>query len=297
MRPESVEYQDLAFSMTGMYREVYMEDDIRFLIEILDLEQIEENIYRGHSPDWHRMPRVFGGQVASQALMAAGRTVEIGSVHSLHAYFLRLGDPTIPILYEVDRIRDGRSFTTRRVVAIQRGKAILNLDASFHIREDGPQHSVKMPEVADPESLQSLDERIDLDRPYPIDQRFIGELPWVASSVPRSPSEQIWIRANGILGDDPLVHACVITYASDMSLYDSMLFPHNLRWDDPNFRGASLDHCMWFHRSFRADEWIFYDQESPVATGGRGLARAQMFDKQGNLIISLAQEGLMRIVK
>ncbi len=277
-----------------------MGNDIKFLIDILDLEQIEENIYRGKSPDWHRMPRVFGGQVAAQALMAAGRTVEMGTVHSLHAYFLRLGDPSIPILYEVDRIRDGRSFTTRRVVAIQRGRAILNLDASFHVGEDGPEHAIAMPEVPPPDTLESLWERIDEEfrnRPFPIEQRFIGDLPWTKSKTPRSPTERIWIKAQGELGDDPLIHACVATYASDMSLYDSMLLPHNLAWDDPQFRGASLDHCMWFHRPFRADDWILYDQESPVAYGARGLARAQMFDSSGNLIISLTQEGLMRIVK
>ncbi len=283
-----------------------MADDVGHLVELLDLEAIEKNIFRGVSPSWHRMPRVFGGQVAAQALMAAGRTVSDGRPHSLHAYFLRLGDPTIPILYEVDRIRDGRSFTTRRVVAIQRGQAILNLDASFHVDEEGHAHQFAMPSAPAPESLPTLAQRLAphageatdfLDRPHPIDQRFVGELPWVRSKEPRPGCQQLWIRADGDLADDPLLHACVVTYASDMSLFDSMLLPHNLRWDDHDFMGASLDHCMWFHRPFRADRWIFYDQKSPVAFGARGLSRAQMFDQEGNLVISLVQEGLMRIVR
>jgi acyl-CoA thioesterase-2 len=281
-----------------------MADDVEHLVEILELEPIEFNIFRGVTPDWHSLPRVFGGQVAAQALMAAGNTVETGRVHSLHAYFLRGGDPTIPILYEVDRIRDGRSFTTRRVVAIQRGEAILNLDASFHVDEPGPTHQVPMREVPPPEELPTLKERLEpfaeevgefLSRPHPIDQRFIGELPWVRTGKPRPACQSLWIKANGSVGDDPLLNACVITYASDMSLFDSMLFPHNLRWDDPGFMGASLDHCMWFHRPVRADEWIFYDQESPVAYGARGLSTARMYDRSGNLAVSLAQEGLMRV--
>jgi len=279
-------------------------DALDFLVKLLDLEPIEVNIFRGVSPD-ERRQRVFGGQVAAQALMAAGRTVERGRVHSLHAYFLRPGDPNVPILYEVDRIRDGRSFTTRRVVAIQHGQAIFNLAASFHVHEEGPLvHQVPMPEVPDPESLPSLHVRLEpyrqeladwFARPHPIDQRHVGELPWMEHE-PGDPVQRVWIRADGELGDDPLLHACVAAYASDMSLFDTMLASHDVRWDDAEFMGASLDHCMWFHRPFRADEWLLYDMDSPNAYGARGLARGFLFTRPGELVVSMVQEGLMRLV-
>ena len=256
------------------------------------------------SPDEHRQ-RVFGGQVAAQALMAAGRTVERGRVHSLHAYFLRPGDPNVPILYEVDRIRDGRSFTTRRVVAIQHGQAIFNVAASFHVYEEGAfDHQVPMPEVPDPETLPSLHDRLEplrdeladwFARPHPIDQRHVGELPWMQHEA-RDPVQRVWIRADGTLPDDPLLHSCVAAYASDMSLFDTMLAPHEVRWDDAEFMGASLDHCMWFHRPFRADEWLLYDMDSPNAFGARGLARGFLFTRDGTLVVSMVQEGLMRLV-
>jgi acyl-CoA thioesterase II len=278
-------------------------DALDFLVKLLDIEPIEVNIFRGVSPD-ERRQRVFGGQVAAQSLMAAGRTVEHGRVHSLHAYFLRPGDPTVPILYEVDRIRDGRSFTTRRVIAIQHGHAIFNMAASFHEPEDGPfEHQVAMPDVPDPESLPRLPERLEpmrdqlaewFARPHPIDQRHIGELPWLAHES-RDPIQRLWIRADGTLGDDPLLHACIATYASDMSLFDTMLAAHEVRWDDADFMGASLDHCMWFHRPFRADEWLLYDMDSPSAHGGRGLARGFLFTRDGSLAVSMVQEGLMRL--
>ena len=281
-----------------------MSDALDFLVKLLDLEPIEVNIFRGVSPD-ERRQRVFGGQVAAQALMAAGRTVERGRVHSLHAYFLRPGDPNVPILYEVDRIRDGRSFTTRRVVAIQHGQAIFNLAASFHVHEEGPLvHQVPMPEVPDPESLPSLHVRLEpyrqeladwFARPHPIDQRHVGELPWMEHE-PGDPVQRVWIRADGELGDDPLLHACVAAYASDMSLFDTMLASHDVRWDDAEFMGASLDHCMWFHRPFRADEWLLYDMDSPNAYGARGLARGFLFTRPGELVVSMVQEGLMRLV-
>jgi acyl-CoA thioesterase II len=280
-----------------------MSDALDQLVHLLDLEPIEVNIFRGTQPDEERQ-RVFGGQVAAQALMAAGRTVANGDVHSLHAYFLRPGDPSLPILYEVDRIRDGRSFTTRRVVAIQHGRAIFNLAASFHDAELGIEHQFPMPDVPDPESLPSLPERLTpwrnelaawFDRPHPIDQRYIGELPW-RNHDPQGPYQRLWLRADGTLPDDPLLHACVATYASDMSLFDTILQPHPVRWDDPNFMGASLDHCMWFHRPFRADEWLLYDCDSPVATGGRGLARGFFFKRSGDLAVSMVQEGLARIL-
>jgi acyl-CoA thioesterase-2 len=237
--------------------------------------------------------------------MAAGRTVERGRVHSLHAYFLRPGDPNVPILYEVDRIRDGRSFTTRRVVAIQHGQAIFNVAASFHVYEEGAfDHQVPMPDVPAPETLPSLHDRLEpmrdeladwFARPHPIDQRHVGELPWMAHEA-RDPVQRVWIRADGTLPDDPLLHACVAAYASDMSLFDTMLAPHEVKWDDAEFMGASLDHCMWFHRPFRADDWLLYDMDSPSAFGARGLARGFLFARDGTLVVSMVQEGLMRLV-
>ncbi len=280
-----------------------MSEDLDFLVDLLDLEPIEVNIFRGVSPNEDRQ-RVFGGQVAAQALMAAGRTVDIGRPHSLHAYFLRPGDPTVPILYEVDRIRDGRSFTTRRVVAIQHGRAIFNLSASFHVDESGLFHQIPMPEVPGPEELDSLVERLEpyretfgdwLDRPHPIDQRHVGSLPFSHESD-KEPVQRLWIRADGILGDEALLHACIAAYASDMSLFDTMLAPHDVRWEDNDFMGASLDHCMWFHRRFRADEWLLYDMDSPVASGARGLARGFLFTREGELAVSIVQEGLMRLL-
>ena len=280
-----------------------MSESLDFLVNLLDLEPIEVNIFRGIQPDEERQ-RVFGGQVASQALMAAGRTVEHGQVHSLHSYFLRPGDPTVPILYEVDRIRDGRSFTTRRVVAIQHGRAIFNMQCSFHTPEQGIEHQFTMPVVPDPEGLATLPDRLEpwreelaewFERPHPIDQRFIGDLPWKITEG-REPIQQLWIKADGDLPDDPLLHACVATYASDMSLFDTILAPHAIRWDDPNFMGASLDHCMWFHRDFRADEWLLYDTDSPIANGARGLARGFLYDESGRLCVSMVQEGLTRVL-
>ncbi len=281
-----------------------MGDALDQLVNLLDLEAIEVNIFRGLSPDEDRQ-RVFGGQVAAQALMAAGRTVDAGAPHSLHSYFLRPGDPSVPILYEVDRIRDGRSFTTRRVVAIQHGRAIFNLSASFHIDEPGLEHQVAMPDAPPPESLPSLAERLApyrdvlsdwFRRPHPIEQRHIGDLPFIHGGG-REPLQRLWIRADGELPDDRLLHACVAAYASDMSLFDTMLAPHDVRWDDPDFMGASLDHCMWFHRPFRIDEWLLYDMDSPNAAGARGLARGFLFARDGTLVVSMAQEGLMRLTR
>jgi acyl-CoA thioesterase-2 len=272
------------------------------LVQLLDLEPIEVNIFRGRSPDETRQ-RVFGGQVAAQALVAAGRTVERGLVHSLHSYFLRPGDPQVPILYEVDRIRDGTSFTTRRVVAIQHGRAIFNLHCSFHVEEEGFVHQLPAPEVPGPETLPTLRERLAslsddvaqfFSRPHPIDQRFVGELPWLRRGEGGEPRQRLWLRADGALPDDPLLHAAVVAYASDMTLFDSILQPHRVRWDDPGFMGASLDHCMWFHRPFRADEWLLFDQESPAAYGARGLARGTLFTRDGRLVVSVVQEGLVR---
>jgi len=281
-----------------------MSQALEFLVELLDLETIEVNTYRGRHPEEERQ-RTFGGQVAAQALMAAGRTVSHGRVHSLHSYFLRPGDPTTPILYEVDRIRDGRSFTTRRVVAIQHGRAIYNMQASFHDDEVSIEHQIAMPDVAGPETIAPLLERVqaefgDVDewfkRQHPIDQRFLGEVPWSPKRA-KEPFQRLWIRADGELPDDPLLHACVVTYASDMSLFDAILAPHSIRWDDGSFMGASLDHCMWFHRDLRADEWLLYDTNSPIAHGGRGLAQGFLFSRDGELKVSMVQEGLTRVIK
>ena len=278
-----------------------MGEDLELLVDLLEVEQVEVDIFRGTQPDEERQ-RVFGGQVAAQALVAAGRTVEHGVVHSLHSYFLRPGDPKIPILYEVDRIRDGKSFTTRRVVAIQHGRAIFNMQTSFHRRESGFEHAFPMPHVPDPESLPTFEELVgDADagelemRRHPIEMRFVGGLPWGVRE-PRPPYKQLWIRADGLLDDDPLLHACVATYASDMSLFDTILLPHSIDWDDGGFMGASLDHCMWFHRPFRADEWLLFDTDSPVAYGARGMARGFLYDRAGHLCVSMVQEGLARVI-
>jgi acyl-CoA thioesterase-2 len=260
------------------------------------------NIFRGHSPHEDRQ-RVLGGQVAGQALVAAARTVDRGAVHSLHAYFLRPGDPTLPILYEVDRIRDGRSFATRRVVAIQHGQAIFNLQASFHTLEPGLDHQREMPtELPDPESLPDWSTLVapyrppslPPDRPRAIDVRHVDAPPILGTSAPRPPRQRVWLRADGQLPDDPVLHACVLTYASDMTLLDTTLLPHGLGAQDPSVMMASLDHAMWFHRPFRADEWLLYDQETPTTAGSRGLAFGFIYTREGKLAVSVVQEGLLR---
>jgi acyl-CoA thioesterase-2 len=274
------------------------------LVNILDLEAIEVNLFRGVSPDENRQ-RVFGGQVAGQALVAATRTVEPGrSVHSLHAYFLRPGDPTVPILYEVDRIRDGKSFTTRRVVGIQHGKAIFNLQASFHTLEPGPDYQLPAPlDVPPPESLPDFKTRMFpyrermgdwYDQPRPIDLRHVDDGPFSRQGTPAY-GQQVWLRADGTLPDDPTLHACIVTYASDMTLLDTTMLPFGMSWDTPGMQMASLDHAMWFHRPFRADEWLLYDQR-PISTGGaRGLAGGAIYTADGALAVSVVQEGLVRV--
>jgi acyl-CoA thioesterase-2 len=270
------------------------------LIALLDLEAIEVNIFRGRSPNEDQQ-RVFGGQVAGQALVAAARTVERGMVHSLHAYFLRPGDPKIPILYDVDRIRDGRSFTTRRVVAIQHGQAIFNLQASFHVDEQGLEHQFTFPSgLPDPNSLPTYEERMapiyaKMGRPIPkrpIDTRLIDGVG--KPDDPDRPGQRLWLRADGKLPDDPMLHACVVTYASDLNLLDTTLVPHHLSWTDTGVQMASLDHAMWFHRPFRADEWLLYDQTTPSTSGARGLAIGHLFNTSGQLVVTVVQEGLLR---
>jgi acyl-CoA thioesterase-2 len=279
------------------------------LCALLDLEPIEVNIFRGVSPEASRQ-RVFGGQVAGQALVDAARTVDDDRpVHSLHAYFLRPGDPSVPILYEVDRIRDGRSFTTRRVVAIQHGRAIFNLAASFHAPEAGLEHQIDLTEVMwdgeeppDPESLPDWRERMapyreripHYDEPRPIDTRVVD---WSVAERQESnpPYQRVWLRASGALPDDPVLHTCVLTYASDMTLLDTTLIPHGVKGVmDGRIMMASLDHAMWFHRPFRADEWLLYVQDTPSAQGGRGIARGSIYTAVGQLVVSVVQEGLIR---
>ncbi|MCZ0989063.1 acyl-CoA thioesterase II [Streptomyces diastatochromogenes] len=286
-----------------------MSQALQDLLELLDLEQLEEDIFRGQSRS-AVVPRVFGGQVAAQALVAAGRTVPADRLaHSLHAYFLRPGDPGAPIVYSVDRIRDGRSFTTRRVVAVQHGKPIFHLSASFQTYEEGLDHQAPMPPAPDPETLPTSQERLRgydhldpavverfLEAREAIDLRYVDEPPYGKFGEPREPHSQVWFRANGKLDDDPLLHVVLATYVSDMTLLDAVLLAHGRGgWAVGDVVGASLDHAMWFHRPFRADEWLLYDQESPSAHGGRGLGQARIYTQDGQLAISVIQEGVVRV--
>ncbi|MEU5885969.1 acyl-CoA thioesterase II [Streptomyces sp. NPDC047461] len=285
-----------------------MSQALQDLLDLLDLEQIEENIFRGRSRP-AIVPRVFGGQVAAQALVAAGRTVpEDRLAHSLHAYFLRMGDPGAPIVYTVDRMNDGRSFTTRRVVAVQHGQPIFALSASFQKYEEGFDHQTPIPAAPDPATLPTSQERLRgydhiapdvvekfLEAREAIDLRYVDEPPYGRFGEPREPHSQVWFRTNGKLADDPLLHVVLATYVSDMTLLDSVLLAHGRGgWAVNDVVGASLDHAMWFHRPFRADEWLLYDQESPSAYGGRGLGQARIYTQDGRLAISVIQEGVVR---
>ena len=280
--------------------------DIEDLVDILDLEKIEENLYRGTSPDvgWQR---VFGGLVISQALAAANRTVTPDRfVHSLHGYFLRPGDPSIPILYEVDRIRDGSSFTTRRVVAIQHGKAIFTLSASFQIDEPGLEHQSVMPDVPQPEDLpnpEQLYESYLKDAPEHIRRFWLRERPVEIIPVSMThyisndalpPEQHIWIKANGKVPASRPLQAAFLAYLSDMTLLDTALFPHGLSVFERTIQGASLDHSMWFHAPDPLDDWLLYTTDSPFSGGARGLSRGSIFNRSGRLIASTAQEGLIR---
>ncbi|MFF4710208.1 acyl-CoA thioesterase [Streptomyces eurythermus] len=287
-----------------------MSQALQDLLDLLDLERIEEDIFRGRSRS-AVVPRVFGGQVAAQALVAAGRTVPADRpAHSLHAYFLRPGDPGAPIVYTVDRIRDGRSFTTRRVVAVQHGKPIFHLSASFQTYEDGLEHQAPMPAAPDPATLPTSQERLGgyghlapevvarfLEAREAVDLRYVDEPPYGRYGEPREPRSQVWFRVNGKLdGDDPLQHVVLATYVSDMTLLDAVLLAHGRGgWAVGDVVGASLDHAMWFHRPFRADEWLLYDQESPSASGGRGLGQARIYTQDGRLAITVIQEGVVRV--
>ena len=277
------------------------------LLALLDLEPLEVNIYRGQNRDLGS-GRVFGGQVFAQALVAARRTVDgEREAHSVHGYFILPGDLAAPIVYFVDRLRDGSSFTTRRVTAIQHGRAIFNLSASFHLTEEGPTHQSTMPEVTPPEELApELDlirERADkypealrvvLTQDRPIDFRPVAPTdPFHPEK--RSPVRRVWFRAIAAIPDEPLLHQAVLAYASDYGLLTTALYPHGLSFRSPGLQMASLDHSLWMHRPFRVDDWLLYDMDSPVATGARGFARGSIYSRRGDLVASVAQEGLIRL--
>jgi acyl-CoA thioesterase-2 len=281
------------------------EDKLSDLLELLDLEEIDTDVYRGRN-ERGRMGRLFGGQVAAQSLVAAGRSVEQGRVHSLHGYFLRPGDPSHPVLYSVDRIRDGRSFTTRLVVARQRGQAIFNLAISFHVDEAGYEHQLPMPEAPEPEAVPTWDELVkkQLDHlpkemrswvggPRAIDLRHVQVPSYLGGPVFEGPS-LVWVRVARKIGDEPMLHQALLTYASDISLLDNMVRPYGRIGRLGPLMTASLDHALWFHRDFRVDDWLLYVQESPVAAGARGFARGMIYTREGRLVASVAQEGLMR---
>ncbi len=284
-----------------------MPDPIDHLLRILDLEPLEINIYRGQNRDIGT-GRVFGGQVFAQALVAARRTVDDArEAHSVHGYFILPGDLKAPIVYFVDRLRDGKSFTTRRVTAIQHGQAIFNLSASFHVVEDGPSHQPVMPDVPHPDTLRSeLDQIRDIadqlpdalrhvmTQERPIDFRLV--VPAQPFSTEQAdPVRQIWFRALGHVPDEPLIHQAVLSYASDHGLLPTALLPHALSMRTPGLQIASLDHSVWMHRPFRADEWLLYASDSPVACGARAFVRGSIFSQNGDLVASVAQEGLIRV--
>jgi acyl-CoA thioesterase-2 len=276
------------------------------LVALLDLEDLDTNLFRGRQPDTDRQ-RVFGGQVAAQALVAGLRTIDPQYVvHSLHSYFLRPGDTRVPIVYDVDNLRDGRSFATRRVVARQHGRPIYFQTANFQKPEEGLEHQDVMPEVIPPEEGLDMvqlmrgagnDDADALAKEWAaLDARYVGNSRRGLPEDPQRPSRaQMWIRVQEGLGDDPRMHLAAFTYASDMSLLGATLSAHDVR--PPEVQMASLDHTIWFHRPFRADEWWLYDQHSPAAQGGRGLAFAEVYTQDGRLVASVAQEGLIRIAR
>jgi acyl-CoA thioesterase-2 len=276
------------------------------LVDLLALERLDRDLFRGRSQDlgWGA---IFGGQVLGQALSAAAQTVSADrAVHSVHGYFMRAGDVRRPILYQVDRLRDGASFTTRRVAAIQEGEAIFSLEASFHGVEDGFDHQDAMPEVPPPEALRSEHEmalEIADQLPPPVRAMALAERPIEIRPVevrdplrPKAtpPLRRMWYRAVDALPDDPALHRYLLAYASDFSFLGTAMDPHGTSWLQPGIQVASLDHVMWFHRAFRFDDWLLYVVDSPSAAGGRGLVRGQFFDRAGRLVASAAQEGLIR---
>jgi len=280
------------------------------LLGLLDLEPLEVNLFRGQSRDLGGKS-VFGGQVIGQALVAAARTVEGAVPHSLHAYFLRPGDMAQPIVYEVDRVRDGRTFIARRVQAIQHGAPILSLIASFQKPEGGLDHHVMMPDVPAPETLESahvlrqrwaaadpkLPERVLAALTREVAIEFKPVAPWNPLNPDvREPVQHIWLRAAGKLPDDPLLHTCVLAYASDFNLLSTALLPHGKSWFSPDMVVASIDHALWFHREVRVDDWLLYSMDAPTSQGARGFSRGLIFDRAGRLVCSVTQESLMRQV-
>jgi acyl-CoA thioesterase-2 len=274
------------------------------LIETLALERIEVNLFRGISRDGHG--RIFGGLVIGQALQAAYKTVEGRVCHSLHCYFIRPGDPAVPILYDVDRARDGKTFTTRRVTAIQHGQQIFNLAASFQTPEDGVEHQDPMPDVATPEQLKNEEElrrkfteklppkmREMAMRPRPIDMRPEDPQDFLEPKT-LSSTQNVWMRATTPLGDDVVLNQCVIAYASDMSFLSTSMRPHGMGWQTPGLQSASLDHAVWFHRPSNFNDWHLYHQRSPSTSGGRGMNLGEIYSRDGKLVATTAQEGLIR---
>lgn len=279
-----------------------MESPVVRLLRLLDLEDIDLNVFRGNSPK-EMGSRIFGGQVLAQGLIAAGRTVDVAAlVHSMHAYFLRPGDPEIPILFEVDRSRDGRSFVSRRVVAIQRGKQIFHMSVSFQVEEGGLEHQVDMPDVPAPEDLVSW---VEVFEPYrdriswyeqqtALDFRYVEPVLLEAENPPQPPVWRVWFRLGGTVPDDHLLHCALAAYASDMILLDTTVRAHGIGWFGQSLVSATLDHAMWFHRRFRVDDWVLFDLASPSTSGARGLATGSMFTRDGVLAASMAQEGMIR---
>jgi len=285
-----------------------MTDAVAELLDLLDLERLEVDLFRGVGSGGETSVRIFGGHVIAQALAAAYRTVESRMCHSLHAYFIRPGDPSIPVIYSVDRARDGGSFTTRRVIAIQHGKQILNLSASFHIKEKGWEHQHQMPKVDGPDGLQTREElrekyadkvqdrwRKEFLRPRPIDIREVAPQD-MFDPKPAPDLNHLWFRMQGAEGAGPEMQQCLLAYASDMNLLGSSLRPHGLTWFKGGVMTASLDHAMWFHAPIQFDQWHLYTMDSPFSGGGRGFNRGAIYDHQGLLAASVAQEGLMRPV-
>lgn len=277
------------------------------LVGILDVEPVEENFFRGIATPGGR-GRSFGGQVVAQALMAATRTVEPDRpAHSLHAYFMRPGDATKPVLYQVERDRDGRSFATRRVVAIQHGKPILNLAASFHVIEPGLSHQDEMPDVPAPEDLRTEGEIADahegdlpemfrkwLRIPRPVEMRPVSLRPPFTREPARE--QTYWFRVPGQIGDDPALHRAALAYSSDFGLLGTSAYAHAKAFADPDMQFASLDHALWIHDDFRADDWLLYTMDTPWAGGARGFNRGRIFTRDGRLVANAVQEGLIRQV-
>jgi acyl-CoA thioesterase-2 len=292
--------------MTKENKPPVAETALGHLVRTLALEQLEHNLFRGISPDdgWQR---VYGGQVVGQALRAASLTVENRRAHSLHAYFLRAGDPKVPIIYDVDRIRDGGSFSTRRVIAIQHGEPIFSMGCSFHHDEPGFEHQTEMPQVPMPEDLPSEKEMLKAllqsmpepiknywQRERPIEVRPVDLSRYTAPQKSETTTQQVWLRPTGMIPPDPSLHLCAIAFATDIALLDTALVPHGRVLFDPRLALASLDHALWFHKPASFDDWLLYSTDSPATHGARGFTRGSLFTRSGELVASATQEGLIR---